>query len=110
MKKEIHPKYNQIDVVCGTCGAVWRTGSTLPEMRVSICGNCHPFYTGEQRMLVDTEGQVDRFMKKLAVTQERQADAARRKEKKQQKPKKESLLKEIYGEEAGEQETSTDKK
>jgi large subunit ribosomal protein L31 len=102
MKKEIHPTYHQIEVVCGSCGAVWKTGSTLPEMRVSICGNCHPFYTGSQRLIVDTEGQVDRFMKKLAAAQERQADAARRKEQKQQQPKKKSLLREIYGEEGGE--------
>lgn len=99
MRENIHPQYHDVDVVCGTCGAVWKTRSTVANMRVSICGNCHPFYTGEQRVLVDTEGQVDRFMKRLAATQERQAEAARRKETKQEKPKKKSLLQEIYGEE-----------
>jgi large subunit ribosomal protein L31 len=69
-------------------------------MRVSICANCHPFYTGSQRQIVDTEGQVDRFMKRLAATQERQADSARRKQSKGEKPKKKSLFEEIYGEEA----------
>ncbi len=100
MKKDIHPEYHELEVVCGTCGAKWHTGSTVKDLRVSICGNCHPFYTGEQRMLVDTEGQVDRFMKRLAATQERQAEASRRKDKQQEKPKKKSLLQEIYGEEA----------
>lgn len=102
MKKGIHPKYHQVEVVCGTCGAVWKTSSTLANMRVSICGNCHPFYTGEQRVLVDTEGQVDRFMRRLAATQERQADNARRqeiKEEQSKKKKKKSLLEEIYPEE-----------
>ncbi len=101
MKKEIHPKYYQTDVVCGTCQSVWKTASTRANLRVSICANCHPFYTGEQRKIIDTEGQVDRFMKRLAVSQTRQADAARRKESTVQKePKKKSLLKEIYGEES----------
>jgi len=99
MKKGIHPKYHQIDVVCGSCGKAWRTGTTVNNLRVSICGNCHPFYTGEQRMLIDTEGQVDRFMKRLAATQEKQAAAARRKDKVEEKPKKKSLLQEIYGDE-----------
>lgn len=100
MKKGIHPQYNQLDVVCGTCGASWPTGSTVKDLRVSICGKCHPFFTGDQRVLVDTEGQVDRFMKRLAMTQQRQADESRRKERKQQPaPQKKSLLREIYGEE-----------
>lgn len=98
MKKGIHPEYHQNDIVCGSCGKVWKMGSTVQNLRVSICGNCHPFYTGEQRILVDTEGQVDRFMKRLAVSQEKQAAAARRKEKQEEKPKKKSLLQEIYGE------------
>jgi large subunit ribosomal protein L31 len=107
MRKGIHPQYHDVDVVCGTCGAVWKTRSTLKDMRVSICGNCHPFYTGDQRMIVDTEGQVDRFMKRLAASQERQAEAARRQERKQVKPKKKSLLQEIYGEESGQEKSDT---
>lgn len=99
MKEGIHPNYHEVDVVCGTCGAVWKTRSTVKNLRVSICGNCHPFYTGEQRMLVDTEGQVDRFMKRLAATQERQAEVARRRERSEVTPKKKSLFKEIYGDE-----------
>lgn len=64
MKEGIHPTwYSEARVVCA-CGNSWTTGSTLPEIRTDICSECHPFYTGEQR-IVDTEGQVDRFMKRL---------------------------------------------
>ncbi len=65
MREGIHPKwYADATVVCLSCGKTWTVGSTRPEMRLDICSNCHPFYTGEQR-IVDTEGQVDRFMKRL---------------------------------------------
>lgn len=50
-------------MICA-CGNTWKTGSTIPEIRTDVCSACHPFYTGEQR-IVDTEGQVDRFMKRL---------------------------------------------
>lgn len=101
MKKDIHPQYFTSEIVCGTCGTAWNIGSTRQNLRVSICANCHPFYTGDQRVLVDTEGQIDRFMKRLAVTKERQADAAsRREQRKTPKPKKKSLLEEVYPEEA----------
>lgn len=66
MKADIHPKwFAQATVVCA-CGNTWTTGATQPEIRTDICSACHPFYTGEQR-IVDTEGQVDRFMKRLQV-------------------------------------------
>jgi len=69
MKANIHPKYyDEARVVCA-CGTTWTTGATVPELRVDVCSSCHPFYTGEQR-IVDTTGQVDRFMKRL----ERSAD------------------------------------
>ncbi len=65
MREGIHPKwYPDSNVVCLSCGKTWTVGSTKPEVRLDICSNCHPFYTGEQR-IVDTEGQVDRFMKRL---------------------------------------------
>jgi large subunit ribosomal protein L31 len=64
MKKDIHPTYFPEAVVTCACGNSWTTGSTQESIRTDICSNCHPFYTGEQR-IVDTEGQVDRFMKKL---------------------------------------------
>ena len=66
MKANIHPQwFSEANVVCA-CGNTWKTGATVPEIRTDICSACHPFYTGEQR-IVDTEGQVDRFYKKLQV-------------------------------------------
>ena len=63
MKKDIHPQYFDATVVCTGCGNTFKTGSTLAEIRVSVCGACHPFYTGKQK-LVDAEGRVDRFRRK----------------------------------------------
>jgi large subunit ribosomal protein L31 len=69
MKSKIHPKYfSNARIICA-CGNTWTTGSTVPEIKVDICSACHPFYTGEQR-IVDTAGQVDRFMKRLERTAE----------------------------------------
>ena len=62
MKSGIHPNYEQTEVKCA-CGAVITTGSTKKDMRVDICSNCHPYFTGKQK-LVDTGGRVDRFKKK----------------------------------------------
>jgi large subunit ribosomal protein L31 len=64
VKEGIHPTWYPEATVACACGNTWTTGSTLPEIRTDVCSNCHPFYTGEQR-IVDTEGQVDRFMKRL---------------------------------------------
>ena len=74
MKAEIHPTYYPTAKVICSCGSTWLTGSTIPEIRTDVCNTCHPFYTGEQR-IVDTAGQVDRFLKRL---ERRQSDAARR--------------------------------
>ena len=63
MKEGIHPKYEQTTIKCA-CGAVIETGSTKPDMRVDICSNCHPYFTGKQK-LVDTGGRVDRFNKRF---------------------------------------------
>jgi large subunit ribosomal protein L31 len=66
MKPNIHPVfYTDAQVICA-CGNTWTTGSTKKVIHTDVCSNCHPFYTGEQR-IVDTEGQVDRFYKKLEV-------------------------------------------
>ncbi len=74
MKADIHPKYySNARVIC-SCGATWMTGSTVPEIRTDVCSTCHPFYTGEQR-IIDTAGQVERFMKRL---ERRQSESARR--------------------------------
>ena len=99
MKQNIHPKTFETVIVCSTCGTNWPTHSTRQNLRVDICSHCHPFYTGEQR-IVDTAGQVDRFMRRLQSSQQAQADIARRREEKNRPaPKKPSLLKEIYPEE-----------
>ena len=63
MKDSIHPNYEQTTVRCA-CGAVFETGSTKKDMRVDICSNCHPYFTGKQK-LVDTGGRVDRFNKRF---------------------------------------------
>lgn len=62
MKPEIHPNYQITTVTCA-CGNQFETGSTKAELRVEICSNCHPFFTGKQKF-VDTGGRVDRFKKK----------------------------------------------
>ena len=66
MKEKIHPKYYDEAKVTCLCGNTFTTGSTKPEIRVEICGKCHPFYTGEQR-IVDSLGRVERFKKRYKV-------------------------------------------
>jgi large subunit ribosomal protein L31 len=69
MKAGIHPKYYPNAKVICSCGNTWTTGSTKPEIHTDVCSACHPFYTGEQR-IVDTAGQVDRFMRRLRTKDE----------------------------------------
>lgn len=70
MKEKIHPTYYpDAKVSCASCGTTWTTGATRKELRVDICSNCHPFFTGEQARLLDIEGQVDRFYKKVKAAQ-----------------------------------------
>lgn len=70
MKAEIHPTYYpDAKVTCASCGNTWTTGSTKKELRVDICSNCHPFFSGEAQRIIDIEGQVDRFYKKLSARQ-----------------------------------------
>jgi large subunit ribosomal protein L31 len=81
MKEGIHPKYFPEATVICSCGNTWTTGSTREVIHTDVCFKCHPFFTGEQR-IVDTEGQVDRFVKKLDARaqmkqQEEQRKAAR---------------------------------
>jgi large subunit ribosomal protein L31 len=66
MKTKIHPQYFPEAVVTCSCGATYTTGSTKSELRVEICNQCHPFYTGEQR-IVDTEGRVDRLRRRFKL-------------------------------------------
>ncbi|MFC2031238.1 50S ribosomal protein L31 [Chloroflexota bacterium] len=64
MKDNIHPKYYSEATVTCACGNSWTTGATQEVVRTDVCSACHPFYTGEQR-IVDTAGQVERFMRRL---------------------------------------------
>jgi large subunit ribosomal protein L31 len=66
MKAETHPEYKAINVVC-SCGSAFVTGSTLGhDLQLEVCSNCHPFYTGKQK-IVDTAGRVDKFRRKYAA-------------------------------------------
>jgi len=66
MKKEIHPNYVETTISC-TCGAVYETRSTVENLKVGICAQCHPYFTGEQRF-VDTAGRVEKFQKRFGST------------------------------------------
>jgi large subunit ribosomal protein L31 len=69
MKKSIHPTYYpDAQVVCA-CGNTWTTGSTRKVIRTEVCSKCHPFFTGQQQRLIDIEGQVDRFYRRLQSRQ-----------------------------------------
>lgn len=65
MKEAIHPKYHEAEVKCA-CGETFTTGSTKDNIRVEICSNCHPFFTGKQK-LADIGGRVDKFNKKYGL-------------------------------------------
>ncbi len=78
MKTNIHPKwFNNATVSCMSCGSTWTTGATVPSITTEICSNCHPFYTGEQR-IVDTEGRVDKFIKRIQTREAMQEQARKR--------------------------------
>src|SRR5215467_12371051 len=78
MREGIHPNwFPDAKVTCTSCGTTWTVGSTRPTITLDICSACHPFYTGEQR-IVDTEGQVDRFMKRLQVRDTKRAEVEER--------------------------------
>jgi len=64
LKKDIHPEYMETEVTC-SCGNKFTTRSTRPELRVEICSECHPFYSGKQK-LIDSGGRVERFQKRFA--------------------------------------------
>jgi large subunit ribosomal protein L31 len=73
MKPKIHPTYYPDAQVICACGNTWTTGSTKKVIHTDLCSKCHPFYTGEQR-IVDSEGQVDRFYRKLEIRKQFQAE------------------------------------
>lgn len=98
MKTNIHPNWNdQTKVVCA-CGNTFTTGSILPEIRVEICSKCHPFFTGQQK-LIDTLGQVDRFVKKTETSKAKQEERKRiidaRQSKVEEKKKDRPSLKDL---------------
>jgi large subunit ribosomal protein L31 len=77
MKEKIHPEYHEVIVHCA-CGNTWKTKSTKTELRLEICSNCHPFFTGKSK-LVDTAGRVERFQKRYANTPKTVAASAKEK-------------------------------
>jgi len=79
MKQEIQPKYFPDTKVTCSCGNTWIVGSTVPAIRTDVCSACHPFFTGEQR-IVDAEGQVDRFYQRLERRAQIQAEMEARRE------------------------------
>ena len=70
MQRDLHPQYHSQAKVKCACGHTWITGSTQPELNVEICSQCHPFYSGKDK-LIDTAGRVERFKKRLQKTVEK---------------------------------------
>lgn len=94
MKAEIHPQYYTDAKVTCSCGDTWTTGSTVPEIKTDICSSCHPFYTGEQR-IVDTAGQVERFMKRLGQYGQHQEDVQKREQQAREKQEQRFLKQQL---------------
>ena len=83
MKEGIHPEYVEATITCTTCGSEVQTHATVPSIRVDLCSNCHPFYTGKQR-IVDTAGRVERFNQRRTAGEKAQRavkSAAKKREK-----------------------------
>jgi large subunit ribosomal protein L31 len=82
VRSGIHPKYFEVEVRCA-CGNTFKTHSTKPDLHLEICNQCHPFFTGRQK-LIDTEGRVERFTKRFGVqtSESRKAAAKTRKSEK----------------------------
>ncbi|MCL5962739.1 MAG: 50S ribosomal protein L31 [Chloroflexi bacterium] len=88
MKKGIHPNYVESTITCA-CGNVIQTRSVKPGLKVEICSRCHPFFTGQQR-IIDTGGKVERFMQRLKAAEEAEkATAARKRAKQERMPRPE---------------------
>ncbi|CAG1020502.1 50S ribosomal protein L31 [Patescibacteria group bacterium] len=66
MRKNTHPDYHETVIICNTCKTEYKLGTSVDGVRVELCANCHPFYTGKE-MLVDTDNLVDKFNKKLSA-------------------------------------------
>ena len=98
MKADLHPNWFPEAKVTCACGNTFTTGSTKPEIRVEICSNCHPLFTGQQKF-IDTLGQVDRFIKKTEVAKVKQEERKKileaRKSKVEEKKKERPSLKDL---------------
>ncbi len=81
MKKDIHPEYKETKVSCA-CGNSFQTKSVLSEINVEVCNECHPFYTGKEKV-VDTAGRVEKFKKKMEMAQPKKAKKERVKKNKE---------------------------
>ncbi|KKP69883.1 50S ribosomal protein L31 [candidate division CPR3 bacterium GWF2_35_18] len=107
MKKDIHPKYYSDCIVTCACGNTFVTGSTKKEIKVEVCAACHPFFTGEQKF-VDTEGRVDKFIRKRneAETESKKRKAVKEAKEKRKQAEKSQVrptnLKELLEEEKSE--------
>lgn len=67
MKKQLHPKYNtKATITCNSCKTVYVLGSTVDDSSIEVCANCHPHYTGQENVLVDSDSRIDKFQKQLA--------------------------------------------
>ncbi len=80
MKTEIHPEVFETKVSCSGCGVEFVTSSTISEIRIEVCSECHPFFTGKQARIVDSEGRVERFIKKFEGKSTRISKRKRRQE------------------------------
>ncbi len=98
MKANIHPNWNENITVTCACGETFTSGSTVEKIRVEICSKCHPLFTGQSK-LVDTLGQVDRFIKKVESSKVKMAERARileiRKTKYDEKRKEKPSLRDL---------------
>jgi len=80
VKTDIHPEVFETKVSCSGCGVEFVTSSTISEIRVEVCSECHPFFTGKQARIVDSEGRVERFVKKFEGKNTRVSKRKRRQE------------------------------
>ncbi len=98
MKEKIHPKYYpEAKVVCA-CGNEWVTGSTQESLRTDVCSACHPFFTGQQR-IVDVGGHVDRFRQRVERSRRMQTESERREAQREERRRARALV-EVVDEEA----------
>lgn len=91
MKENIHPTYYTDATVTCACGNTWTTGSTQKEIRTDVCSKCHPFFTGQQR-IVDTAGQVERFTKRFETAQRLRQEASERAEARAERQRERAVV------------------